>query len=262
VDDDPNFGLPTFSVTTSGVSYTWHATLSQGTHYWRVRGRRYGSIANSWSTVFSFALGLAEPTGLFNQPASPAAWTPSLCWTPVVTPTTTAAQFAAWKYRVQVGREPTFSSEYDKTDTEQACWTPVKGYPDGAYYWRVAALDGDGKVGDYSPAATFLKQYPVTSLVAPVSGAPATSTPTFVWTAVTGAASYRLEVSLDVTFTPLYDSVTTANTRFTPTKKYDPGSTYFWRVAMVDRDGNRGPFTGDQVVVRQGTIYLPMVARQ
>jgi hypothetical protein len=259
VDQDPNFGSPVLSVTTSGASYTWTSTLAQGTYYWRVRARRNGSITNSWTAAASFTLGLAEPAGLISQPASPAAWAPSLCWTPVVTPTAGAPLFAAWKYRLQVSRDPTFSSEYDKTDTEQACWTPVKGYPDGTYYWRVAALDGDGKLGSYSPAAAFLKQYPVTVLIAPASGAPATSTPVFVWGAVAGAASYRLEVSLNATFTPLYDSVTTANTRFTPTKKYDQGKTYYWRVAMVDKDGNRGPFTGDQVVIRQEIVYLPLI---
>ncbi|MCX7670634.1 MAG: hypothetical protein N2439_11250, partial [Anaerolineae bacterium] len=158
-----------------------------------------------------------------------------------------------------VSRDPSFSTEYDKADTEQACWTPTKGYPDGTYYWRVATIDGDGRVGSYSPPAVFVKQYPVPTLLAPAGGAPASSTPTFVWTAVPGAASYRLEVALSETFANLYDSITTSNTRFTPTKKYDMDKTYFWRVAMVDKDGNRGPFTGDRVILRQGTVYLPLV---
>jgi len=232
--------------------------LAQGTYYWRVRARRNGAIANGWTAAISFTLALPQPTGLVSQPASPAARAATLCWTPVVTPTI-EAQFAAWKYRVQVSRDPTFSTEYDKADTEQACWTPTKGYPDGTYYWRVAAMDGDGKLGSYSPATSFLKQYPVTTLLQPAPGAPATSTPTFVWQPVPAAASYRLEVALSETFANLYDSVTTSNTRFTPTKKYDTSKTYFWRVAMMDKDGNRGPFTGDRVILRPGTVYLPLV---
>ncbi len=262
VDEDPNFGSPTLAPTTSATSYTWTSTLAHGTYFWRVRARRSGSITNRWTEAASFTLSLAEPTGLVSQPASPAARAPSLCWTPVITPTAPAPQFAAWKVRLQISRDPTFSSEYDKTDTEQACWTPTKGYPDGTYYWRVAAMDGDGKVGSYSPTASFLKQYPVTTLLAPTSGAPAPITPTFEWEVVAGAASYRLEVALNATFATLHDSTTTANARFTPTKKYDPGKTYFWRVAMVDKDGNRGPFTGDQVLVRPGAVYLPLVIGQ
>jgi len=258
VDEDPNFGSPALAPTTSAISYTWTSTLAQGTYYWRVRARRNGAIANGWTAAISFTLALPQPTGLVSQPASPAARAATLCWTPVVTPTI-EAQFAAWKYRVQVSRDPTFSTEYDKADTEQACWTPTKGYPDGTYYWRVAAMDGDGKLGSYSPATSFLKQYPVTTLLQPAPGAPATSTPTFVWQPVPAAASYRLEVALSETFANLYDSVTTSNTRFTPTKKYDTSKTYFWRVAMMDKDGNRGPFTGDRVILRPGTVYLPLV---
>lgn len=258
VDEDPNFGSPTFAPTTSAISYTWTSTLAQGTYYWRVRSRRNGSITNGWTAAISFTVRLAEPTGLTTLPASPTARAPSLCWTPVVTPTA-GPLFAAWKYRVQVSRDPNFSTEYDKADTEQACWTPTKGYPDGAYYWRAATIDGDGRVGSYSPSAVFLKQYPITTLLAPVSGAPALATPTFVWTPTPGAASYRLEVALSETFANLYDSATTANTRFTPTKKYDMAKTYFWRVAMVDKEGNRGPFTGDRVILRPGTVYLPLM---
>lgn len=258
VDEDPNFGSPAFAPTTSAISYTWTSTLAQGTYFWRVRGRRNGSIANGWTDAISFTLSLAEPAGLTTLPASPAARAPTLCWTPVVTPTAEPL-FAAWKYRVQVSRDPNFSTEYDKADTEQACWTPTKGYPDGTYYWRAATIDGDGRAGSYSPPASFLKQYPVTTLLAPASGAPATSTPTFVWTPVPGAASYRLEVALSETFANLYDSITTANTRFTPTKKYDTDKTYYWRVAMIDKDGNRGPFTGDRVILRPGIVYLPLV---
>jgi len=259
VDDDPNFGSPALAPTTTATSYTWTSTLAQGTYFWRVRGRRYSSITNGWTDTISFTVRLAEPAGLTTLPVSPAPHAPTLCWTPVVTPTWPAAQFAAWKYRVQVSRDPTFSTEYDKADTEQACWTPTRGYPDGAYYWRAAAIDGDGKVGSYSPAVSFLKQYVVPTLLAPTSGAPAPATPTFVWTAVSGAAAYRLEVSLSETFANLYDSVTTSNTRFTPAKKYDMDKTYFWRVAMVDKEGNRGPFTGDQILIRPGTVYLPLV---
>ncbi len=261
VDEDPNFGSPAFSPTTSATSYTWTSTLAQGTYFWRVRGRRNGPITNGWTATISFTLSLAEPTGLTVQPASPAPRAPSLCWTPVVTPTWPAAQFAAWKYRIQVSRDPTFSisMEYDKADTEQACWTPTRGYRDGTYYWRVAAIDGDSKVGNYSPAASFLKQYPVPTLLAPASGAPSPTTPTFVWTPVPGAASYRLEVALNETFANLYDLVITSNTRFTPTKRYDQDKTYYWRVAMRDKDDNRGPFTGDRVIVKPAAVYLPLI---
>jgi hypothetical protein len=166
----------------------------------------------------------------------------------------------AWKYRLQVSQDANFSSIYETVDTANNCWTPPTGYHDGVYYWRAAMIDGQGKVGSYSPAATFTKQYPVTTLVSPVSGA-IPATPTFVWTPVTGAATYRFEVSLYSTFYPLYDSVDTFNTQFTPTKLYSGDQVYFWRVAIRDRSGRMGPFTDAMFIVGRFHTFMPLMKK-
>jgi hypothetical protein len=164
---------------------------------------------------------------------------------------------------VQVSRgDPTFSSTYDTVDTEQSCWTPTKGYDDGRYYWRVAMIDGQGRFGPYSPPAEFTKQYPTVTLIGPLNQTGA-ETPTFVWTRVDGAASYKLEVSLTPTFSPLYDSTTTHMIRFKPTKVYGTDVAYFWRVAIIDRDGKMGPFTGATIILdsNPNDIFIPLVIR-
>ncbi len=124
-------------------------------------------------------------------------------------------------------------------------------------------IDGDGKLGEYSPYQTFTKQYPVTTLVSPITGSTISSTPTFVWTPVDGAAAYRLEVSLYPTFSPTYDAVTTNNTRFTPTKIY-PDGTYYWRVAIIDADNRMGPFNNATIILTEYPykIYLPSTLRE
>jgi hypothetical protein len=81
-------------------------------------------------------------------------------------------------------------------------------------------LDGDSRLGDYSDYEKVTKQYPMTTLVSPLSGSTSGVTPTFVWTPVFGAARYRLEVSLFSNFSTPYDAITTDNTRYTPTKTY------------------------------------------
>jgi uncharacterized repeat protein (TIGR01451 family) len=59
--------------------------------------------------------------------------------------------------------------------------------------------------------------------------------------------------------------VTTVNTRYTPTRRYDMGKTYYWRVAIVDKDGKQGPFAERNVAVDysdlQATKSGPAVAR-
>ena len=260
-DDDPNFGSPAISVTTSRNTYTPLNTLPQGAYYWRVRARRYSTLVNDWTTPRPFTITLPAPAGLVHSPAGLADRAPTLCWQPLVMPASAQPVLAAYKYRLQVGRDPTFSIIYDTVDTEQACYTAAKGYDDGSYYWRAAMMDGDLRLGDYSTAAQLTKQYPFATLIAPTLAVSTTETPTFVWTPVDTAASYKLEVSLVPTFSPLYDSVTTNNTRYTPTKKYETGKAYYWRVAMLDKDRKQGPFSGDRVAVVSRVNYVPLVIR-
>lgn len=263
VDDDPNFGSPAISTSTHNVSYTSNDTLANGTYYWRVRVKRYGNITNDWTSAQTFTLSLPRVTGLHQLPAGTVDRAPTLCWTPLIAAAEDTAVLAAYKYRVQVSRDPTFSSSYDQVDTEQACWTPTKTYDDGSYHWRVAMIDGSigSRLGSYGEVAQFDKQYGVTTLISPSDGSEVFGTPVFVWTPVTGAGSYKFEVAINTTFSPVYDSITTNNVRFMPTKRYDPGKTYYWRVAMQDKDRHPGPFEGAQVSLslypyRQ---YLPLV---
>jgi hypothetical protein len=266
VDNDPNFGSPDVAINTAQNSYTPPTTLANGTYYWRVRVQRDGNVsANDWSPAQSFVLAQPIPTNLTpNDPQNQnvIGHAPTFCWDPLIATTNNVGILAAYKYRLQISKgDPTFSQIYDAIDTEQACWTPVKGYDDGQYYWRVAMMDGQGRLGDYSPAAVFTKQYPVTTLISPLGGPPLIGTPTFKWTSVPGAASYRLEVSQYSTFSPLYQTITTNAVDYTPTMLYASPKTYYWRVAIIDKDGKLGPFNNETIILDPNShhLYLPLV---
>ena len=274
VDNDPGFGSTDISVMTHQNSYTPISTLANGTYYWRVTAHRNGNVTNGTSIVKSFTLTLPVPTGLTPddpQAQNAIATSPTLCWNHLIVPATGDKVLAAYRYRVIISRnDPTFSVIYDSADTEQACWTPTKGYDDSTYYWKVAMYDGQGRLGDYSTAAVFTKQYPTAVPKSPTSGSTAFGTPTFTWTAadlvtpyVLGAAAYRLEISLYPTFSSLYDSVTTNNTRYTPNRLYAVNKLYYWRVAIVDADGKLGPFSDATILLRKNAfeIFLPYMKR-
>lgn len=259
VDDDPSFGSTAIDTNTRQNSYTWTSTLANGQYFWRVRVRRNSGVINDWTTNQSFTLNLPTPVGLTPASGSIVDRAPTMCWDPIIE----VPVLAAWKYRVQVSKDPNFSAIFDTVDTEQSCWTPKKGYDDGGYYWRVAMIDGNSKLGNYCAPQTFTKQYPITTLVSPVSGSVIAETPTFVWLPVDGAARYQLEVSQYPTFSPTYESVTTSNTRYTPTKKYALEKTYYWRVAIVDNDGKVGPYVGAIIILDPSPyqIYLPFIRK-
>ena len=262
VSSDPNFSTTPINVVTPMTSYTPPTTLAQGIYYMRVQANRYGSIMNDWSDVISFTLTLPSPTGL-TPDGEVVHYAPQMCWDPLIKLSEIAPNepiLTAWKYRLQVSKDENFSSTFETIDTHNNCWTPSIGYADGTYYWHVAMLDGNGKLGPYSSVAIFTKQYPITTLISPPSGS-IPSTPTFIWSPVTGAATYRFEISLYKTFSPLYDSVETINTQFTPIKLYALDDTYFWRVAIKDKSGNLGPFTGSTIIIGKGSIFLPIITR-
>ena len=269
VDDDPSFGSTAINVNTRQNSYTPTTTLANGQYYWRVRVRRNGSVINDWTTNQSFILILPTPGGLTPISGSIVDRAPTMCWEPLIEfadvgePIQSIPALAAWKYRVQVSKDPMFTTTFDTIDTEQSCWTPKKGYDDGDYYWRVAMFDGNGKLGNYCEPQTYTKQYPITTLVSPLSDSVIAETPTFIWMPVGGAAKYKLEVSQYSTFSPTYESVTTANTRYTPTKTYTISKTYYWRVAIIDNDGRIGPFNDSTIILDPYPyqIYLPSIRR-
>ena len=189
---------------------------------------------------------------------------PTLCWAPLIEQQAGIPTLAAYKYHLQVSfGDPTFSSTYESVDTEQTCYTPRKGYQDGKYYWRVAMIDGSNNLSAYSQIAEFTKQYPMADLIYPLSGDPILTTPTFEWSLVPEAASYRLEISKYATFSPLYNSITTNLTEYTPRKVYDVNQTYYWRVTIIDGDGKYGPFNNETIILdpTQSNIklFLPII---
>ncbi len=264
VSTDPNFGSRAVDITTPMNSYTPTDALNQGHYYWRVQVKRYQDIGNDWSEVKQFTLTMPTPAGLSpNQTPDQGHvnYAPTLCWYPVVGNDNDEPVFTSWKYHVEVSLDATFSLSYDHVDTFSNCWTPIKGYRDGTFYWKVAMVDGNYHQGYYSPTATFTKQYPVSTLVSPLSGA-VSSTPTFIWTPVFGAGSYKLETSLYATFYPLIESVETVNTKYTPQMAYPAHQQIYWRVAIKDRDNEQGPFNDASFIIGiEKYFFIPNVSK-
>jgi hypothetical protein len=265
VSTDHNFSSTVIDQVTRMTSYTPSGTLAPAHYYWRVQVNRLCGVENDWSEVKEFDLTLLKPAGLTpDNPDIPVSYAPTFCWNPPIDENGDPV-WIVWKYHVQVSQYMDFNKIYDSIDTVNNCWTPTKGYADGTYYWHVAMVDGNGRMGSYSQSATFIKLYPrPDELYSPING-PFMETPTFSWSPVNGATLYRLEVSLIDTFSTLYDWTETVNTKYTPSKIYASGHMYYWRVAIIDRDGNQAiTFNNAQFYIggiEENRIYLPTVWR-
>jgi hypothetical protein len=258
---DPYFDNRVVDVTTTMNTYTPLDTLAQGSYYWRVRINRFGSTGNDWSNVEEFSISLPTPSDL-TPDQQIIDYSPNYCWSPVILDDDNGDPvFTAWRYYLQVSKDPDFNTTYAETGTFHNCWTPTSGYDDGTYYWRVAIIDGNGRMGFYSTPATFTKQYPVTTLISPIEEV-VTGTPSFKWTPVDGAATYLFEVSWYSTFNPVYDTTETFNVEYTPTRLYTSDEEYYWRVAIRDRNGKIGPFTDATFFIRGNyPAYLPLMLK-
>jgi len=276
VDNDHNFNSRDVEIITTENTYIPLSTLANGTYYWKVQVRRNNGETSDWTPVQSFTLTLPQPSGLTpNDPdgAYPVHGTPSFCWNTLSASSGGIPVLFAWKYRLLISKgDPNFSAIYESIDTHQNCWTPTKGYDDGKYYWKVAMIDGNGRLGGYSPVVSFTKQYPSAKPKSPINGSGVTATPTFSWTAsdgispyVHGAASFKIEISTVANFSVIYDWISTNSTSFTPTKKYENGRTYYWHVAIIDRDGKIGPFTDAWILLDstlgQNRVFIPFVRK-
>jgi hypothetical protein len=119
-----------------------------GIFHWRVRANFPKAVANTvvpgpFSAQASFTRTIGEPGGARSELTKDRLL---LSWEP---------KAGAKEYRVQVSSSPDFSTPGEDVTTDNTAWAPYLTQPlyldGGTLYWRVAAVDADRNVGDFSP---------------------------------------------------------------------------------------------------------------
>ncbi|NHJ49922.1 MAG: hypothetical protein FK733_19170 [Asgard group archaeon] len=234
---DAGFSTLRLTVTTGGTAYTCPG-LTDNTYHWRVRARDAADNWGSYSSARNFEVDTMAPgsPGL----VSPADGTitndntPYLDWSAA-----TGANF----YELQVAYDAGFSSLRLTITTGATAYTcPI--LTDNPYYWRVRARDAALNWGPWSTIWDFEVDtvppgYP--TLVTPVDGALISdSTPYLLWSSVSEANLYQLQIDDDPGFGSYYEH-NTADTYYTfPTL---PDDLYYWRVRARDEAGNWGSWS-------------------
>ncbi|MDR3392794.1 MAG: FecR domain-containing protein [Sulfuriferula sp.] len=167
-----------------------------------------------------------------------------------------AASEGASAYRAQIAddaqftrilRDHLFNSPSIKFD----------GLDDGKYWLRLRAVDRNGLEGLDAQREFVLKARPEPPFVIQPAnnGKLSGEHVTFNWTLADDAASYHLQIAQQADFhTITTDADKLSGNTYTPAQALAPG-VYFWRIASIRSDGDRGPY-GD---VRQFTLK-PMPA--
>lgn len=186
----------------------------------------------------------AAPPVLISPPDGSA--TTGLSDPPLGLPTTRwQAVPGATRYHIQISASAGFASPIVDKDTYATSFTPDVAFADGIYYWRVKAWVGLAWEG-YSEVWSFEKDWSAggalrPQLLSPVGGEPRASflPDDFSWTPVPGAATYRLDISPDPSFSSVTYTATTIKAHHTPTDRL-ANNLYYWRVTPIDRRGNIG----------------------
>ncbi len=151
-------------------------------------------------------------------------------------------------YYIQVATNVAFAgAAFEATVSESEVRVPSGRLEIGKrYFWRVRGANAGGS-GPWSPSWSFVTVVGipgVASLTSPDAGATDVPlSPLLRWDPVDEAASYRLQVSRDETFSsPVFDDVGSTVERIVPAGRLAYQTTYWWRVRAVNVAG-AGPWS-------------------
>jgi subtilisin family serine protease len=165
---------------------------------------------------------------------------PTLSW---------VAATAATGYNLEYSTSSTFNANETTTITGITTTSrTLSGLANSrTYYWRVSSTNSTTTSAP-SAVRSFTTVAPLAIPVAPTLSAPAnaatnvTRTPTMSWNAVTGAATYDIEISTTNTFASVTFGRTGLTARSIRVSQLGSRTAYFWRVRAVNAAGT-GPWS-------------------
>jgi predicted phage tail protein len=229
IDTVNTFTSPDRDETVGALTYTPATNLPDGVYYWRVRGINVNPENGPFSAVRTFTLDATAPAApVLNAFGSASVGNPTFTWASVPT---------AVQYEFQIDVE---GGGFVSPALHSSGWiSPASYRPSplvfsqiGDLHWQVRARDNAGNMSLWSSMGTVTVTPPVP--VAPMLSAPAANaattdnTPTFTWTAVPYATSYRIEIDNNNNFSS--PEFTASLSGFSQTASLLPNGTYYWRV--------------------------------
>ena len=150
-------------------------------------------------------------------------------------------------YQVQIASEPQFTSPVQDMAVDQPFYTTVTHLlPDGTWYWRVRAIDGNAANLPWSSTANFSKTADRPATAQATNGPAA---PALTWTSVPGTATYDIEIysgnNLSVGGALVKAASGIQATAYTFNQNALPPGPYSWRVRRHDSDVNTLTWTAE-----------------
>ena len=216
----------------TGTSQQVSGLANNTIYYWQVNAKNSGGTS-VYSGAWSFTTILAPP-------AAPTLASPANAATGIVTNPTLSwnAVTGATSYQLQVSANSDLSAPIFNQSNITSTSQQVSGLANNTtYYWHVNATNAGG-TSAWSLAwnfTTLSSSLPAPTLASPANGATAQPTSlSFQWNAVTGATSYRLQISTSLSFGSLFIDVSGIELPSSTVSGLSPNTTYYWRVYAMN----------------------------
>ena len=236
VAQDDSFSTILEANTTDATSYSASNTYPVGaTVYWRVRANNDDGKGLAWSATSTFVQTLPAPVITTPVPFSGATF-PALSWSPVD---------GATSYEVQDVYPDGSVHVTSGIPSTAVSYTKMTGVGHGTV--QVRAVFNNNFRSAYTTTRDVVHTIPEpggskTRLI----NKPGKLALTFEWNSKTNVKQYKVQVSRTPGFTSTFLDATTDQSSYTPMLtegEFGDGGTMYWRVAVVDPDGNVGAFS-------------------
>jgi hypothetical protein len=211
------------------ATYTaYDKTYPEGPVYWRVQAEDAEGNLLTWSPTF--ALTKTTPSPILTSPNDAGSGSRPFVWKP----TNYAGSYQLEVYKNDDANHSSVNRIINVA-SKQTAYTPATAVPtsDAAYRWRVARIDADGKLGQWSADMRFTSTGDISTLLQPDAGAYVNGYSSFfAWSQVAGATTYKFERKL-VTSSSAAETVTTPGLAWAPTASLATGA-WQWRVTALD----------------------------
>ena len=242
----------------TGTAYQDTGLNGETTYHYRVRAHRQsdGTYSHYSDVAVATTFGGSPGTpSLLSPPDGHFRCAPTFDWSSVG---------GATAYDFQADNSVDFDSPEVDVTTPDSGYVPETPLVPGTYYWRARARNSCGHGAWSSVWSVTVPGIPAApSLLSPPDGSLLCYlTPTFDWSAVTWAASYRIEVDDERSFASPVVRVDLIPSEYPRTTPLAPGS-YYWRVRASGTCGQSEWSSVWGLALADGCeyFYLPSVCR-
>jgi len=234
IDNNKNFGSPVVDSVVSTSDYT-SPLLSDRRYFWRVRAQNVNNVKSAWSSIQKLTIDTVPPVApVLTGPSDGQVTTndrPKFKWTG-------SAGVTGYVILVDYVDPPiellTITPELD--------YRPLEPMVDGAYFWRVYAIDAAGNASPYS--STFSLVIESKDDEAPIRNRYASHTPTLTWGRLNWATKYQIKIADNPEMAyPKYTLATSDGATLSKVTPYLGNGIWYWKVRARNANNQWGPWS-------------------